>query len=100
MYEFLKERGLLKDLFIFVEKRGEYLPVGDLLAAQLFIRQFVEQNEFSLETFCTACIVRKPLRSKHCVECNRCVAKFDHHCPWVPEYFLLLFLIQNNQFFY
>lgn len=32
---------------------------------------------------CPDCNVLRTPRSRHCAICNRCVERFDHHCPWL-----------------
>ena len=32
---------------------------------------------------CADCKVLRTPRSRHCTICNRCVERFDHHCPWL-----------------
>lgn len=49
------------------------------------IDDLVEHGAFNDTHFCTQCMIRKPLRSKHCRRCGRCVAREDHHCPWVDN---------------
>lgn len=41
------------------------------------IDDLVEHNAFNETHFCTTCMIRKPLRSKHCRRCGRCVARED-----------------------
>jgi len=52
--------------------------------------------------FCGTCWLKRPLRSKHCRDCDRCVLKADHHCPFTgncvgPKNLRKFFL---NQFLY
>ena len=32
---------------------------------------------------CSDCFAVRTTRSRHCAVCNKCVERFDHHCPWV-----------------
>ena len=32
---------------------------------------------------CADCEVVRTDRSRHCSICNRCIERFDHHCPWI-----------------
>ncbi|CAM9772576.1 unnamed protein product [Pylaiella littoralis] len=34
---------------------------------------------------CGRCDVKRPVGAFHCSDCNVCVTKFDHHCPWTGK---------------
>ncbi|XP_071848129.1 uncharacterized protein [Apostichopus japonicus] len=42
-----------------------------------------KQGRNPLSRLCHTCRNVKPLRTKHCRTCNRCVMEFDHHCPYI-----------------
>ncbi|NWI95657.1 ZDH12 palmitoyltransferase, partial [Pitta sordida] len=34
---------------------------------------------------CGYCLVKQPLRARHCQLCQHCVRRYDHHCPWLEN---------------
>jgi len=38
--------------------------------------------------YCIICNIEQPIRSKHCRTCNKCVARYDHHCPWIGRLYI------------
>eukprot|EP00854_Cymbomonas_tetramitiformis_P012039 gene12039-biopygen12381 len=35
------------------------------------------------DLLCVKCKILKPVRTKHCTVCDRCVSLYDHHSPWI-----------------
>lgn len=40
-------------------------------------------NEIDPVYLCPDCSVLRTPRSRHCNLCNRCVERYDHHCPYI-----------------
>ncbi|KKK26099.1 putative palmitoyltransferase (SidR) [Aspergillus ochraceoroseus] len=71
--------------FAMVTDPGYVPKLGSRNQQRTVIAELFEQWKFDEENFCVYCMVRKPLRSKHCRRCVRCVSKHDHHCPWIDN---------------
>ncbi|RHZ58457.1 palmitoyltransferase akr1 [Aspergillus thermomutatus] len=72
-------------IYSMIEDPGFVPKTGSRNQQRAVISELFEQWKFDEENFCVYCMVRKPLRSKHCKRCSRCVAKHDHHCPWIDN---------------
>ncbi|KYQ89878.1 Ankyrin repeat-containing protein [Tieghemostelium lacteum] len=57
--------------------------------------QAIDRESLDIPETCSSCLINKPIRTKHCRTCNKCIARFDHHCAWINN----CVGINNNQLF-
>lgn len=57
-----------------------YVPKMNGIAEQrAVIDELLKSWKYDEANFCVTCMIRTPLRSKHCRRCQRCVAKHDQY---------------------
>ena len=70
--------------------------------------KIVHKGIYKTTKICSTCNIVRPFRSSHCKDCDNCILRLDHHCPWIGGcigkrnyiffYFYLLFLNLNSFF--
>lgn len=62
-----------------IEDPGYVPKLGSRAQQKAVIDELLSLWKFDDQNFCVSCMVRRPLRSKHCKRCGRCVAKHDQY---------------------
>ena len=54
---------------------------GSASKFQKSLHELCQENEPGM--VCPLCVAKRKPRMIHCQICDKCIVKFDHHCPWI-----------------
>ncbi|CAF1483582.1 unnamed protein product [Adineta steineri] len=63
--------------------RHYYLAISKSPGFVVDLKKEPSTQEVLNYTKCLKCNVMRPPRAHHCKICQKCVLRFDHHCPWI-----------------
>ncbi|CAD8174575.1 unnamed protein product [Paramecium pentaurelia] len=64
--------------WILVKRNPGFVPCSNKTLMDLL-------DGYQVDQICPDCSDVKPPRSRHCEICQKCVNKYDHHCPWLSN---------------
>jgi len=77
---------------LYVTKENDEVPLVDgqndmtvKQKQQTIVKMSFERKKYGGVRMCQRCLKTKPDRCHHCSQCNLCILKMDHHCPWIAN---------------
>ncbi|KNB45923.1 palmitoyltransferase [Blastocystis sp. subtype 4] len=58
--------------------------------------EIMDGTRLMTHTICPTCEIERPNRCKHCLKCDDCIYRMDHHCRWINN----CIGISNHRVFY